>query len=79
MQQKESKTNKHFYNSIAKSIFRIIAFVILFKGNVEMASAILIVVIVFGVEDMSSTCTKLTPPEEVSSVILYLAAIVTPY
>jgi len=42
MQQKESKTNKHFYNSIAKSIFRIIAFVILFKGNVEMASAILI-------------------------------------
>lgn len=42
MEQKESKTNKHFYNSIAKSIFRIIAFCILFYGNFEMASAILI-------------------------------------
>lgn len=41
MEQKESKTNKHFARSIVKSLIRIAACFILYKGNIE-ASAIML-------------------------------------
>ena len=49
MQPKESKTNKHFYTSMTKSFFRIIACVCLGYKDFTGAAALLIFAEILGI------------------------------
>lgn len=49
MQPKESKSNRHFKMSLAKSVLRIIAGAALAMGNLYIAGATLIVAELFGI------------------------------
>ena len=51
MQPKESKSTKHFYFSIVKSIFRIFGFGYLVYGDVAGAGIILILAEILGIAE----------------------------
>ena len=49
MQKKESKTKHHFYTSLAKSIIRIAAGVVLINGYYMLTGALLIAAEILGI------------------------------
>ena len=51
MQQKESKTNWHFYISLVKSIFRFGAGFALIFGKIPAAGALLIIAEILGIAE----------------------------
>jgi hypothetical protein len=51
MEQKESKSNKHFIISIIKSVVRIIAGVTLTFGNVVIAGILLVTAEILGIAE----------------------------
>ena len=56
MQQKESKTNTHFYISLVKSFFRICAGVALVDGSLIEAGALLIIAEALGIAEEIFYC-----------------------
>jgi hypothetical protein len=51
MQQKESKTNWHFYISLAKSVLRITAGIALYKHDIGIAGMLFIIAEILGIAE----------------------------
>jgi hypothetical protein len=51
MQEKESKTNSHFWISVVKSIVRMIACVFLMTGNLMVAGSLLFLAEALGIAE----------------------------
>jgi hypothetical protein len=51
MQPKESKSNRHFWISLAKSCLRIVAGITLIRGELSISGALLIVAEILGIAE----------------------------
>lgn len=51
MQEKESKTNSHFWQSLVKSASRIIACYMLYHGDLKLSATFFAIAEVFGITE----------------------------